>query len=202
MGLDPLPTYIPPYESVERDPELVARYPLTLISSPAHTFLNTTFANLTSLRRQAHEPEVLLHPADAERRGISAGDGDGAQRPRRVRGEGARGADDPRGRGVGAVDLVGQARGRRRERESDHVAAGDRSRTRSGVLRQSGRGRGGGGGVGGLVSFFPSRCWGGGGGRPSSSVDVSPLRRVEASAGETRSVAPQATVETEIALVG
>ena len=73
MGLDPLPTYIPPYESVERDPSLVARYPLTLISSPAHTFLNTTFANITSLRRQAREPEVLLHPADAERRGIAPG---------------------------------------------------------------------------------------------------------------------------------
>ena len=73
LGFDPLPTYIPPYESAERDPELVARFPLTLISSPAHTFLNTTFANVTSLRRQAREPEVLLHPADAERRGIAAG---------------------------------------------------------------------------------------------------------------------------------
>ena len=73
LGFDPLPTYIPPYESPERDPALVARYPLTLISSPAHTFLNSTFVNITSLRRQAHEPEVLLHPADAERRGISAG---------------------------------------------------------------------------------------------------------------------------------
>jgi anaerobic selenocysteine-containing dehydrogenase len=73
LGLDALPDYIPPYESVERDPALVARYPLTLISSPAHTFLNTTFANITSLRRQAREPEVLLHPADAERRGIAAG---------------------------------------------------------------------------------------------------------------------------------
>jgi anaerobic selenocysteine-containing dehydrogenase len=73
LGLDPLPDYIPPYESVERDPELVKRYPLTLISSPAHTFLNSTFANVTSLRRQAREPEVLLHPADAERRGIAVG---------------------------------------------------------------------------------------------------------------------------------
>lgn len=73
LGLDPLPTYTPPYESRERDPELVARYPLTLISSPAHTFLNSTFVNITSLRRQAREPEVLLHPADAERRGIAAG---------------------------------------------------------------------------------------------------------------------------------
>jgi anaerobic selenocysteine-containing dehydrogenase len=73
LGLDPLPAYIPPYESSERDPALVARYPLTLISSPAHTFLNTTFANVTSLRRQAREPEVLLHPVDAERRAIPAG---------------------------------------------------------------------------------------------------------------------------------
>lgn len=73
LGFDPLPEYIPPYESTERDPERVACYPLTLISSPAHTFLNSTFANVTSLRRQAHEPEVLLHPADAQRRGISAG---------------------------------------------------------------------------------------------------------------------------------
>ena len=73
MGFDPLPTYIPPYESVERDPALVARYPLTLISSPAHTFLNTTFGNVPSLRRQAKEPEVLLHPADAERRAIALG---------------------------------------------------------------------------------------------------------------------------------
>jgi len=73
LGLDPLPSYIPPYESVERDPELVARFPLTLISSPAHTFLNSTFVNLTSLRRQTKEPEVLLHPADAERRAIAVG---------------------------------------------------------------------------------------------------------------------------------
>ncbi len=72
-GLDPLPDYIAPYESVERDPERVRRYPLTLISSPAHTFLNSTFVNVTSLRRQAKEPEVLLHPADAERRAIVPG---------------------------------------------------------------------------------------------------------------------------------
>lgn len=73
LGFDPLPDYIAPYESVERDPALVKRFPLTLISSPAHTFLNSTFVNVTSLRRQAREPEVLLHPADAARRGIVAG---------------------------------------------------------------------------------------------------------------------------------
>lgn len=73
MGLDPVPTYIPPYESPERDARLVAKFPLTLISSPAHQFLNTTFVNIGALRRAAREPECLLHPADAERRGIAPG---------------------------------------------------------------------------------------------------------------------------------
>jgi anaerobic selenocysteine-containing dehydrogenase len=73
MGLDPLPTYTPPYESPESDAALVARFPLTLISSPAHQFLNTTFVNIDSLRRAAREPECILHPMDAERRGIAPG---------------------------------------------------------------------------------------------------------------------------------
>jgi anaerobic selenocysteine-containing dehydrogenase len=73
MGLDPVPTYIPPYESPERDASLVARFPLTLISSPAHQFLNSTFVNVDTLRRSVREPECIIHPADAERRGIAVG---------------------------------------------------------------------------------------------------------------------------------
>jgi anaerobic selenocysteine-containing dehydrogenase len=73
MGLDPVPTYIAPYESPERDPALVSRFPLTLISSPAHQFLNTTFVNVDTLRRSVREPECIIHPADAERRGIGVG---------------------------------------------------------------------------------------------------------------------------------
>jgi anaerobic selenocysteine-containing dehydrogenase len=73
MGLDPLPAFTPPYEYPEAVPALAARYPLTLISSPAHQFLNSTFVNIDSLRRAAREPECLLHPADAERRGIAPG---------------------------------------------------------------------------------------------------------------------------------
>lgn len=73
MGLDPIPTYTPPYESPERAPELAARYPLTLISSPAHQFLNSTFVNIAPLRRAAREPELMVHPRDAERRGITQG---------------------------------------------------------------------------------------------------------------------------------
>jgi len=74
MGFDPLPTYIPPYESPERDPELMAQWPLTLISSPAHQFLNSSFVNVDSLRRSVGKPECIIHPDDAAPRGIRTGD--------------------------------------------------------------------------------------------------------------------------------
>lgn len=73
MGFDPLPAYVPPWESVEREPELAARYPLTLISSPAHQFLNSSFVNVATLRRAAREPELVIHPDDAALRGIRSG---------------------------------------------------------------------------------------------------------------------------------
>lgn len=72
MGIDPLPTYTPPYELPETAPALAARYPLSLISSPRHYFLNTTFVNIASLRKHA-EPECVMHPRDAERRGLAPG---------------------------------------------------------------------------------------------------------------------------------
>ena len=71
MGLDAVPTYIAPYESLETDPMLAARYPLQLISSPAHQFLNTTFVNIGTLRRGAREPECIMHPDDAALRGLA-----------------------------------------------------------------------------------------------------------------------------------
>jgi anaerobic selenocysteine-containing dehydrogenase len=73
MGLDPVPSYTPPYEGPERAPELSERFPLVLISSPAHQFLNSTFVNIDSLRRSVREPECILHPRDAECRGIAPG---------------------------------------------------------------------------------------------------------------------------------
>jgi anaerobic selenocysteine-containing dehydrogenase len=71
--MDPLPTFTPPYESPESAPELAARYPLSLISSPAHQFLNSSFVNVDPLRRAAHEPELRIHPADADLRSIVDG---------------------------------------------------------------------------------------------------------------------------------
>jgi anaerobic selenocysteine-containing dehydrogenase len=73
-GVDALPSYIPPYESEERDPALVRRFPLALISPPAHSFLNSTFVNVASLRRAAGKPTLEIHADDANRRGIADGE--------------------------------------------------------------------------------------------------------------------------------
>jgi anaerobic selenocysteine-containing dehydrogenase len=73
MGLDPLPSFTAPYEFPEEVPALAKRFPLTLISSPAHQFLNSTFVNIGALRRAAREPELVIHPIDAEPRAIASG---------------------------------------------------------------------------------------------------------------------------------
>ncbi|HET7564557.1 MAG TPA: molybdopterin oxidoreductase family protein [Gemmatimonadaceae bacterium] len=73
MGMDPLPTFTPPHEFPECVPALASRYPLALISSPAHQFLNSTFVNIAPLRRAVHEPELIIHPRDAEPRMITTG---------------------------------------------------------------------------------------------------------------------------------
>jgi anaerobic selenocysteine-containing dehydrogenase len=74
QGLDPLPDYLPPYESADGAPELAARYPLAMISPPARNFLNSTFVNIESLRSTEGEPHLDMHPADAQVRDIVDGD--------------------------------------------------------------------------------------------------------------------------------
>ncbi|HEV7816243.1 MAG TPA: molybdopterin oxidoreductase family protein, partial [Janthinobacterium sp.] len=73
-GLDPLPTHIPPYESLASNPELAARYPLAMISPPARNFLNSTFVNVKSLRATEGEPHLDIHPDDSAARGIVHGE--------------------------------------------------------------------------------------------------------------------------------
>jgi anaerobic selenocysteine-containing dehydrogenase len=73
-GLDPLPTYIPPYESRTSNPELAKDYPLAMISPPARNFLNSTFVNVESLRSTEGEPHLDIHPIDAAERSIENGD--------------------------------------------------------------------------------------------------------------------------------
>ena len=73
-GLDPLPAYIPPYESAQSAPQLAQVYPLAMISPPARNFLNSTFVNIMSLRDTEGEPYLDIHPQDAHARGILNGD--------------------------------------------------------------------------------------------------------------------------------
>ncbi|VVE48525.1 molybdopterin oxidoreductase [Pandoraea iniqua] len=74
-GFDPLPDWVPPYESVASNPTLAARYPLAMISPPARNFLNSSFVNVDSLRSSVGEPTLDIHPADAAPRGIADGAG-------------------------------------------------------------------------------------------------------------------------------
>jgi len=73
LGIDPLPLYLAPLESEERSPELARRYPLALLSPPAHSFLNSTFVNVASLRRAAGKPTLEIHEDDARVRGVHNG---------------------------------------------------------------------------------------------------------------------------------
>jgi anaerobic selenocysteine-containing dehydrogenase len=73
-GHDPLPTFVPPRESVASNPELAKRYPLAFISPPARNFLNSSFANLPAFIAEEKTPRLELHPEDAQRRAIATGD--------------------------------------------------------------------------------------------------------------------------------
>ncbi|NMG75319.1 molybdopterin-containing oxidoreductase family protein [Aromatoleum diolicum] len=74
QGLDPLPAWVPPHESPVSNPALAARYPLAMISPPARNFLNTSFANMPRFLQQEGSPKLEIHPDDAARRGIAAGE--------------------------------------------------------------------------------------------------------------------------------
>jgi anaerobic selenocysteine-containing dehydrogenase len=73
VGADPVPDYVPPYESPASNPEAARRFPLAIISPPARNFLNSTFVNVASLRDTEGEPSLEIHPDDAARRGIADG---------------------------------------------------------------------------------------------------------------------------------
>lgn len=74
MGLDPLPTYTPPAEDPQTNLALAKRFPLQMVSPPQPSFLNSSFVNVQSLRRDEGEPTVELHREDALPRGITDGD--------------------------------------------------------------------------------------------------------------------------------
>jgi anaerobic selenocysteine-containing dehydrogenase len=73
-GYAPLPEFTePPIGPVAR-PDLAEHFPLVLTSAKSTLFCQTQHRALPSLRKRAAHPEVELHPAAAEARGIAAGD--------------------------------------------------------------------------------------------------------------------------------
>jgi anaerobic selenocysteine-containing dehydrogenase len=74
MGLNPLPDYVPPYESPLDGSALAARYPLAMISPPARNFLNSPFVTVASLRPVEGEPTLQMNPLDAAVRDIADGE--------------------------------------------------------------------------------------------------------------------------------
>jgi anaerobic selenocysteine-containing dehydrogenase len=72
-GHDPVAGYNAPRESVLSAPELAKRFPLALITPPAHHFLNSTFSAQPVFVRREGEAAVTLHPEDAATRSIVEG---------------------------------------------------------------------------------------------------------------------------------
>ncbi len=73
QGLDPLPSWVPPMESVVSNPALAARYPLAFLSPPARNFLNSSFANQPRFVGDEGGPTLEIHPTDAAPRNIAQG---------------------------------------------------------------------------------------------------------------------------------
>ena len=74
QGYPPLPEYEEPQVGPVSRPDLIERYPLILTCAKNTLFCESQHRALPSLRRQALDPEVELHPAAATERGIHSGD--------------------------------------------------------------------------------------------------------------------------------
>lgn len=67
--------FTPAPEQLEFEEKLCEEYPLRLISPPGSHILNTSMGNVASIIQLAGgEPQVVIHPEDAEERGIADGE--------------------------------------------------------------------------------------------------------------------------------
>ncbi|MEI4483706.1 MULTISPECIES: molybdopterin oxidoreductase family protein [unclassified Phyllobacterium] len=66
-----LPQWPDYFQSIELADE---KHPFRLATSPAHNFLNSTFAETPTSLQKERRPELLIHPEDAEMLGIHEGD--------------------------------------------------------------------------------------------------------------------------------
>jgi anaerobic selenocysteine-containing dehydrogenase len=68
-GLDPLPTFVPPHETLSDGP-----YPLNFLPRKHKDSLNSTYGHLPVMRRQEHDARTLeIHPQDAAVRNLQEG---------------------------------------------------------------------------------------------------------------------------------
>ncbi|MBX9930938.1 MAG: molybdopterin-dependent oxidoreductase [Methylobacterium sp.] len=72
--VDPLPDYVPPYESAASNPDQALRYPLSIVSPKPHAFLNSQYANEEHKKARQGALRVMINPADAAARGILPGE--------------------------------------------------------------------------------------------------------------------------------
>lgn len=72
--LDPLPDYLESRESPATNPELAAKYPLSIISPKSHAFLNSCYANMDGQQKAQGEQFVMMNAADANARQVKEGD--------------------------------------------------------------------------------------------------------------------------------
>ena len=69
-SLDPLPTFVPPHETLGNGP-----YPLNFLPRKHKDSLNSSYGHLPVVRRQEHEARTLeMHSRDASARGLSDGE--------------------------------------------------------------------------------------------------------------------------------
>jgi len=82
-GYDGLPVYVEPKEGPLGSPELHRKYPLVLnTGARLQSAFRSQHLNIPGLLKLQPKPQVLIHPEDAEARGISDGDKVWVQSPR------------------------------------------------------------------------------------------------------------------------
>lgn len=71
---DPLPYYLEPIEGPYNDQELSKEYPLIMTNGRVPFYHHSTLRNVPGLREIYPVPELWIHPDDAKKYGVAAGD--------------------------------------------------------------------------------------------------------------------------------
>jgi anaerobic selenocysteine-containing dehydrogenase len=73
-GLDPLPVFTEPVESVRRRSRESQKYPLYFMTPNTKNRTHSQFNNLELIRRFSPKPFLVMNPEDAKSRGVKADD--------------------------------------------------------------------------------------------------------------------------------